>query len=78
MSGCALFLCWAAMAAPACRSLVALSASQRPLNTSPPSWDFAKELFLGKIEKKSSHFQRLGQSQYSVWSSVSPSSHNPK
>uniref|UniRef100_A0A8C9PL23 Uncharacterized protein n=1 Tax=Spermophilus dauricus TaxID=99837 RepID=A0A8C9PL23_SPEDA len=36
-----------------------LSASRRPLSTSPPSRAFAKELFLGKIEKKSSHFQRL-------------------
>uniref|UniRef100_A0A8C9UMU2 Uncharacterized protein n=1 Tax=Spermophilus dauricus TaxID=99837 RepID=A0A8C9UMU2_SPEDA len=28
-----------------------LSASRRPLSTSPPSRAFAKELFLGKIEK---------------------------
>ncbi|KAM5130247.1 complex I assembly factor ACAD9, mitochondrial [Callospermophilus lateralis] len=52
MSGCALFLRRAATAARACRALVALSASRRPLSTSPPSRAFAKELFLGKIEKK--------------------------
>ncbi|XP_077889903.1 complex I assembly factor ACAD9, mitochondrial-like [Ictidomys tridecemlineatus] len=52
MSGCALFLRRAATAARACRVLVALSASRRPLSTSPQSRAFAKELFLGKIKKK--------------------------
>uniref|UniRef100_A0A8C6ENN4 Acyl-CoA dehydrogenase/oxidase N-terminal domain-containing protein n=1 Tax=Marmota marmota marmota TaxID=9994 RepID=A0A8C6ENN4_MARMA len=52
MSGCALFLRQAATAARACWALVALSASRRPLRTSPPSRAFAKELFLGKIDKK--------------------------
>ncbi|KAM4800061.1 complex I assembly factor ACAD9, mitochondrial [Urocitellus parryii] len=52
MSGCALFLRRAATAARACRARVALSSSRRPLRTSPPSRAFAKELFLGKIEKK--------------------------
>uniref|UniRef100_A0A8D2CTR0 Complex I assembly factor ACAD9, mitochondrial n=1 Tax=Sciurus vulgaris TaxID=55149 RepID=A0A8D2CTR0_SCIVU len=51
MSGCVLFLRRAA-AARACRALVALTAGRRPLRTSPPSPSFAKELFLGKIEKK--------------------------
>ncbi|XP_059796468.1 complex I assembly factor ACAD9, mitochondrial [Balaenoptera ricei] len=51
MSGCGLFLRSAA-AARSCRALVAFTASRRPLRTSPPSQAFAKELFLGKIEKK--------------------------
>ncbi|XP_007461308.1 PREDICTED: acyl-CoA dehydrogenase family member 9, mitochondrial-like, partial [Lipotes vexillifer] len=51
MSGCGLFLRSAA-AARLCRALVAFTASRRPLRTSPPSQAFAKELFLGKIEKK--------------------------
>uniref|UniRef100_A0ABI7WW08 Acyl-CoA dehydrogenase family member 9 n=1 Tax=Felis catus TaxID=9685 RepID=A0ABI7WW08_FELCA len=41
-----------AAAARACRALVAFAASRRLLRTSPPSRAFAKELFLGKIEKK--------------------------
>ncbi|XP_068413737.1 complex I assembly factor ACAD9, mitochondrial [Eschrichtius robustus] len=52
MSGCGLFLRSAAAAARSCRALVAFTASRRPLRTSPPSQAFAKELFLGKIEKK--------------------------
>ena len=40
-----------AAAARACRALVAFAASRRLLRTSPPSRAFAKELFLGKIEK---------------------------
>ncbi|XP_061053332.1 complex I assembly factor ACAD9, mitochondrial [Eubalaena glacialis] len=51
MSGCGLFLRSVA-AARSCRALVAFTASRRPLRTSPPSQAFAKELFLGKIEKK--------------------------
>ncbi|XP_058932711.1 complex I assembly factor ACAD9, mitochondrial [Kogia breviceps] len=51
MSGCGFFLRSAA-AARLCRALVAFTASRRPLRTSPPSQAFAKELFLGKIEKK--------------------------
>ncbi|XP_059879120.1 complex I assembly factor ACAD9, mitochondrial isoform X1 [Delphinus delphis] len=51
MSGCGLFLRSAA-AARLGRGLVAFTASRRPLRTSPPSQAFAKELFLGKIEKK--------------------------
>ncbi|XP_032504266.1 complex I assembly factor ACAD9, mitochondrial isoform X2 [Phocoena sinus] len=51
MSGCGLFLRSAA-AARLGRALVAFTASRRPLRTSPPSQAFAKELFLGKIEKK--------------------------
>lgn len=51
MSGCVLFL-RRLTAARACRALVAVAASRRPLRTSPPSRAFAKELFLGKIEKK--------------------------
>uniref|UniRef100_A0A8C0D6A8 Acyl-CoA dehydrogenase family member 9 n=1 Tax=Balaenoptera musculus TaxID=9771 RepID=A0A8C0D6A8_BALMU len=51
MSGCGLFLRSAA-AARSCRALVAFTASRRSLRTSPPSQAFAKELFLGKIEKK--------------------------
>ncbi|XP_005393797.1 PREDICTED: acyl-CoA dehydrogenase family member 9, mitochondrial isoform X2 [Chinchilla lanigera] len=50
MSGCGLFLRRAA-AARARRALVALTASRRPLRTSPQSRAFAKELCLGKIEK---------------------------
>ncbi|XP_004628999.1 acyl-CoA dehydrogenase family member 9, mitochondrial [Octodon degus] len=50
MSGCGFFLRRAA-AARACRALVALTASRRPLRTSPHSRGFAKELCLGKIEK---------------------------
>lgn len=50
MSGCGLFLRSAA-AARLGRALVAFTASRRPLRTSPPSQAFAKELFLGKIEK---------------------------
>lgn len=50
MSGCGLFLRRAA-ASRACRALVALRASRRPLRTSPQSRAFAKELCLGKIEK---------------------------
>ncbi|XP_072798063.1 complex I assembly factor ACAD9, mitochondrial isoform X2 [Vicugna pacos] len=52
MSGCGLLLRSAAAAARSCRALVAFAASRRPLRTSPPSRAFAKELFLGKIEKK--------------------------
>ncbi|XP_049549671.1 complex I assembly factor ACAD9, mitochondrial isoform X1 [Orcinus orca] len=51
MSGCGLFLRSAA-AARLGRALVAFTASRRLLRTSPPSQAFAKELFLGKIEKK--------------------------
>ncbi|XP_075406217.1 complex I assembly factor ACAD9, mitochondrial [Tenrec ecaudatus] len=51
MSGGVLFL-RAAAAARAGRTLAAFRASQRPLRTSPPSRAFAKELFLGRIEKK--------------------------
>ncbi|XP_058581815.1 complex I assembly factor ACAD9, mitochondrial isoform X1 [Neofelis nebulosa] len=51
MSAVALLLRRAA-AARACRALVAFAASRRLLRTSPPSGAFAKELFLGKIEKK--------------------------
>ncbi|TKC36124.1 hypothetical protein EI555_017859 [Monodon monoceros] len=50
MSGCGLFLRSAA-AARLGRARVAFTASRRPLRTSPPSQAFAKELFLGKIEK---------------------------
>lgn len=50
MSCCELFL-RAAAAARSCRALVAFTASHRALRTSPPSRAFAKELFLGKIEK---------------------------
>ncbi|XP_031326892.2 complex I assembly factor ACAD9, mitochondrial isoform X1 [Camelus dromedarius] len=52
MSGCGLLLRSAAAAARSCRALVAFAASRRPLRTGPPSRAFAKELFLGKIEKK--------------------------
>uniref|UniRef100_A0A673TFV2 Acyl-CoA dehydrogenase family member 9 n=1 Tax=Suricata suricatta TaxID=37032 RepID=A0A673TFV2_SURSU len=41
-----------AAAARACRAMVASAVSRRLLRTSPPSRAFAKELFLGKIEKK--------------------------
>ncbi|XP_032267913.1 complex I assembly factor ACAD9, mitochondrial isoform X1 [Halichoerus grypus] len=41
-----------AVAARASRALVAFATSRRLLRTSPPSRAFAKELFLGKIEKK--------------------------
>ncbi|XP_007948818.1 complex I assembly factor ACAD9, mitochondrial [Orycteropus afer afer] len=51
MGGCRLFL-RAAAAARACRLRAAVTASQRPLRTSPLSRTFAKELFLGTIEKK--------------------------
>ncbi|XP_062056531.1 complex I assembly factor ACAD9, mitochondrial [Lepus europaeus] len=51
MSGCGLILRTAA-AARVCRALVAFTESRRPLRTSPRSATFAKELFLGKIEKK--------------------------
>ncbi|XP_005387168.1 PREDICTED: acyl-CoA dehydrogenase family member 9, mitochondrial-like isoform X2 [Chinchilla lanigera] len=51
MSSCWLFLRRAA-AARACQSLVAPGANRRPLRTGPPRRAFAKELFLGKIEKK--------------------------
>ncbi|XP_059966826.1 complex I assembly factor ACAD9, mitochondrial [Mesoplodon densirostris] len=51
MSGCGLFL-RSVVTARLCRALVAFTASRRPLRTSPPSQAFAKELFLGKIEKK--------------------------
>ncbi|XP_044790206.1 complex I assembly factor ACAD9, mitochondrial isoform X1 [Bubalus bubalis] len=50
MSGCGLFLC--AVAARFCRAPAAFTVSRRPLLTSPPSRAFAKELFLGKIQKK--------------------------
>ncbi|XP_076972508.1 complex I assembly factor ACAD9, mitochondrial isoform X2 [Tamandua tetradactyla] len=49
MSVCVLFL---RSAARSCRALAAFPASRRTLRTSPPSGAFAKELFLGKIEKK--------------------------
>ncbi|XP_037658862.1 complex I assembly factor ACAD9, mitochondrial isoform X2 [Choloepus didactylus] len=49
MSGCVVFL---RAAARSCRALAAFSARRRPLHTSPPSRGFAKELFLGKFEKK--------------------------
>uniref|UniRef100_A0A452R6V2 Uncharacterized protein n=1 Tax=Ursus americanus TaxID=9643 RepID=A0A452R6V2_URSAM len=39
------------VAARASRALVAFATSRRPLRTSPRSRAFAKELFLGKIEK---------------------------
>ncbi|XP_057562211.1 complex I assembly factor ACAD9, mitochondrial isoform X2 [Hippopotamus amphibius kiboko] len=39
-------------AARSCRALVASTASRRPLRTSPPRRAFAKELFLGNLEKK--------------------------
>ncbi|XP_032314649.1 complex I assembly factor ACAD9, mitochondrial isoform X2 [Camelus ferus] len=52
MSGLGLLLRSAAAAARSCRALVAFAASRRPLRTGPPSRAFAKELFLGKIEKK--------------------------
>ncbi|XP_004368436.1 complex I assembly factor ACAD9, mitochondrial [Trichechus manatus latirostris] len=51
MSGGGLFL-RAAAAARACRALAAFTTSQRSLRTSPRSRGFAKELFLGTIEKK--------------------------
>ncbi|XP_008563405.1 PREDICTED: acyl-CoA dehydrogenase family member 9, mitochondrial [Galeopterus variegatus] len=51
MNGVGLFLRMA-VGARALRSLVAFPASRRPLRTSPRSRAFAKELFLGKIEKK--------------------------
>ncbi|XP_003410003.2 complex I assembly factor ACAD9, mitochondrial isoform X1 [Loxodonta africana] len=56
MSGGGLFLRAAATTATAtaraCRALAAFTASRRSLRTSPPSQGFAKELFLGTIEKK--------------------------
>ncbi|KAG8516951.1 Acyl-CoA dehydrogenase family member 9, mitochondrial, partial [Galemys pyrenaicus] len=51
MSGGGLFL-RAAAVARSWRALVAFTASRRPLRTSPRGRAFAKELFLGKIEKK--------------------------
>ncbi|KAM9185774.1 complex I assembly factor ACAD9, mitochondrial isoform 3-T4 [Dugong dugon] len=51
MSGGGLFL-RAAAAARACRALAAFTTSQRSLRTSPRSRGFAKELFLGTIEKE--------------------------
>nr|XP_013000479.1 acyl-CoA dehydrogenase family member 9, mitochondrial isoform X2 [Cavia porcellus] len=51
MAVCWLFLRRVA-AARACQSLVTPRASWRPLCTGPPRRAFAKELFLGKIEKK--------------------------
>ncbi|XP_070430720.1 complex I assembly factor ACAD9, mitochondrial isoform X1 [Equus przewalskii] len=63
MSGCELFL-RAAAAARSCRALVAFTASHRALRTSPPSRAFAKELFLGKIEKKEVFpFPEVGQEE---------------
>ncbi|XP_068837858.1 complex I assembly factor ACAD9, mitochondrial isoform X1 [Capricornis sumatraensis] len=50
MSGCGLF--WGSVAARFCRAPAAFTVSRRPLLTSPPSRAFAKELFLGKIQKK--------------------------
>ncbi|XP_065790081.1 complex I assembly factor ACAD9, mitochondrial isoform X2 [Muntiacus reevesi] len=50
MSGCGLFLC--SVAARFCRTPAAFTVSRRPLLTSPPSRAFAKDLFLGKIQKK--------------------------
>ncbi|PNJ36986.1 ACAD9 isoform 2 [Pongo abelii] len=58
MSGCGLFL-RTTTAARACRGLVVSTANRRLLRTSPPVRAFAKELFLGKIKKKFSHFQKL-------------------
>ncbi|XP_058422358.1 complex I assembly factor ACAD9, mitochondrial [Diceros bicornis minor] len=52
MSGCGLFMRRGVAATRACRAVVAFTASRRPLRTSPLSRAFAKELFLGKIEKK--------------------------
>lgn len=49
MSGCGLF--WRSVAARFCRAPAAFAVSRRPLLTSPPSRAFAKELFLGKIQK---------------------------
>nr|XP_017531429.2 complex I assembly factor ACAD9, mitochondrial isoform X1 [Manis javanica] len=51
MNGYGLFFRRAA-AVRSCPALVAFAQSRRPLRTSPPSRAFAKELFLGKIEKK--------------------------
>ncbi|XP_070093289.1 complex I assembly factor ACAD9, mitochondrial isoform X1 [Equus caballus] len=63
MSCCELFL-RAAAAARSCRALVAFTASHRALRTSPPSRAFAKELFLGKIEKKEVFpFPEVGQEE---------------
>lgn len=50
MNCCGLFLRSAA-AARSCRALVAFAESRRLLRTSQPSRAFAKELFLGRIEK---------------------------
>ncbi|XP_052492304.1 complex I assembly factor ACAD9, mitochondrial [Budorcas taxicolor] len=50
MSGRGLF--WGSVAARFCRAPAAFTVSRRPLLTSPPSRAFAKELFLGKIQKK--------------------------
>ncbi|XP_046539164.1 complex I assembly factor ACAD9, mitochondrial [Equus quagga] len=64
MSGCELFLRTAAAAARSCRALVAFTASHRALRTSAPSRAFAKELFLGKIEKKEVFpFPEVGQEE---------------
>uniref|UniRef100_A0A8C9GMD2 Uncharacterized protein n=1 Tax=Piliocolobus tephrosceles TaxID=591936 RepID=A0A8C9GMD2_9PRIM len=58
MTCCGLFLRTAA-AARACRGLGISTANRRLLRTSPPIRAFAKELFLGKIKKKFSHFRKL-------------------
>ncbi|XP_055269440.1 complex I assembly factor ACAD9, mitochondrial isoform X2 [Moschus berezovskii] len=50
MSGCGLLLC--SVAARFCRVPAAFTVSRRALLTSPPSRAFAKELFLGRIQKK--------------------------
>uniref|UniRef100_A0AC11ECN8 Acyl-CoA dehydrogenase family member 9 n=1 Tax=Ovis aries TaxID=9940 RepID=A0AC11ECN8_SHEEP len=50
MGGCGLL--WGSVAARFCRAPAAFAVSRRPLLTSPPSRAFAKELFLGKIQKK--------------------------
>nr|KAF6473046.1 acyl-CoA dehydrogenase family member 9 [Rousettus aegyptiacus] len=51
MSCCGLFLRTTAVAR-SCQALVGFTESRRPLRTCPPSRAFAKELFLGRIEKK--------------------------
>lgn len=50
MSGCG-FLLRTAAAARSCRALAAFTGCRRPLHASPASRAFAKELFLGRIEK---------------------------
>ncbi|XP_006901422.1 PREDICTED: acyl-CoA dehydrogenase family member 9, mitochondrial [Elephantulus edwardii] len=52
MSGGGLCMRSAAAAARSCRVLAAVRASRRSLHASPPSRAFAKQLFLGTIEKK--------------------------